>query len=99
MRSMNAGESRVHRLIQELGDTLERMQLTEYMRYLNDVWRLLWVNFLSGMARGLGIAVGFTILGAILIALIQRITVDNLPMISEFLADVVRLVQDNLGKH
>ncbi len=99
MRSSNKSESRLHRLVQELADTLERMQLAEYMRYLNDIWRLLWVNFLSGMARGLGIAVGFTILGAILVTLIQRITVDNMPMISEFLADVVRLVQENLGKH
>ncbi len=59
--------------------------------------RLLWINFLSGIARGFGMAVGFTILGAIMIAFIQRITVDNLPGIGRFLADVVRLVQENLG--
>lgn len=92
-------DARLARRIQELCLSLERLQLTEYMRYLNDVWRLLWVNFISGVARGLGMAVGFTILGAVLVTIIQRITVDNLPGIGRFLADVVKLVQDNLGKH
>lgn len=92
-------DTRLARRIQELCLSLERLQLTEYMRYLNDVWRLLWVNFISGAARGLGMAVGFTILGAVLVTILQRITVENLPGIGRFLADVVKLVQDNLGKH
>ncbi len=92
-------EARLSRRVQELCLSLEKLQLTEYMRYLNDWWRLLWVNFLSGLARGFGIAVGFSILGAILVAILQRITVENMPLLGRFLADVVRLVQENLGKH
>lgn len=91
-------EARLARRVQELCLSLEKMQLTEYMRYLNDTWRLLWVNFLSGLARGFGTAIGFTILGAIVVAILQRVTVDNLPVIGQFLADVVRVVQENLGR-
>ena len=46
--------------------------------------------------RGFGFAVGFSILGALLIVLLQRITVDNLPVIGEFLAEVIRVVERNL---
>lgn len=91
-------EARLVRRVRELCLALEKMQLTEYMRYLNDVWRLLWVNFLTGLARGFGTAIGFTILGAIAITVLQRVAVDNLPIIGRFLAQVVRIVQDNLGK-
>jgi hypothetical protein len=92
-------ETRLARRMQELSLSLEKLQLTEYMRYLNNTWRMLGLNFLSGLARGFGMAVGFTVLGAVMITVLQRITVDNLPVIGKFLADVVRLVQDNLGKH
>ncbi len=91
-------EARLARRVQELCLSLERLQLTEYMRYLNDRWRLIWVNFLSGVARGFGMAVGFTILGAIMIALLQRITVENMPIIGRYVADIVRIVQENLSK-
>lgn len=86
----------VIRKMQDLLTTLEKLQLTEYMRYLNDFKRLLLVNFVSGLARGFGSAVGFTILGAVVVVILQRVTVDNMPLIGEFVADVVRLVQVNL---
>ena len=91
-------EARLAWRVQELCHLLEKLRLTEYMRYLNDMRRLLWVSFLTGLARGFGTAIGFTILGAIAITVLQRVTVDNLPIIGRFLADVVRMVEENLGK-
>ncbi|MCL2544885.1 MAG: DUF5665 domain-containing protein [Clostridia bacterium] len=91
-------EARLARRVRELCLTLEKMRLTEYMRYVNDVRRLLWINFLTGLARGFGTAVGFTVLGAIAVTVLQRVTVHNLPIIGRFLADVVRIVQENLGR-
>ena len=91
-------EARLALRVRELCHMLEKLRLTEYMRYLNDVRRLLWINFLTGLARGFGTAIGFTILGAIAITVLQRVTVDNLPIIGRFLADVVRMVEENLGR-
>jgi hypothetical protein len=81
---------------QAMIEQMERMGLAEYVQYLSSTRRLLWTNFLGGMARGLGIAVGFSILGAILIVLVQRLAVENMPLIGNFLADVVRMVQRKL---
>ncbi len=82
--------------VERLAKNAEKLRLSEYLQYVSDTKRLLWVNFVSGVARGFGFAVGFSILGALLIVLLQRITVDNLPVIGEFLAEVIRVVERNL---
>ncbi|AFV11514.1 putative membrane protein [Thermacetogenium phaeum DSM 12270] len=79
--------------VDELSLNLERMKLAEYVELLNKPKRLLLINFISGVARGLGIAVGFTLLGALVLFILQRLVVLNLPVVSDFIATLVRLVQ------
>ncbi|MDA8096589.1 MAG: hypothetical protein C4575_08465 [Desulforudis sp.] len=83
--------------IEELAIAMEKMKLAEYVYLLKRPYRLMYINFLAGIARGLGIAIGFTILGAIVLLILQRIVMLNLPGISQFIAHIVRLVQLNLG--
>lgn len=66
---------------------------TEYVMYMQDRRRLFATNFLAGLLRGMGFAIGFSVLGAMVVVLIQRLALDNLPLIGEFLAEVVRMVQ------
>lgn len=75
---------------------LERLRLAEYVAYLEDRKRMLRVQFLMGLARGVGTAVGFTILGALLVLILQRLAEKNLPLIGDFLAELVRFVQKRL---
>lgn len=82
--------------IEKLALNMERMKLAEYVDLLDNPWRLLYINFISGVARGLGIAVGFTLLGAMLLFVLQRLAVLNLPLLSDFIAEIVRLVQIQL---
>ena len=49
-----------------------------------------------GMMRGMGFAVGFSILGAVIVVVVQRLALDHLPVIGEFFAEVVRYVQQRL---
>lgn len=74
----------------------ERMRLGEYIRFESDRRRRLWDSFWQGVARGLGVMVGFSILGALLIYILQDIAQRNLPGISAFLARVITLVQMRL---
>ena len=71
--------------VEELSLNLERMKLAEYVELLNNPKRLLFINFISGLARGLGIAVGFTLLGALVLYILQRLVVLNLPVVSDFI--------------
>lgn len=41
-------------------------------------------------------AIGFTILAALVLWFMQRLVVLNLPLIGDFIADIVRLVQHEL---
>jgi len=79
--------------IAELSIAIEKMKLAEYVSLLERPYRLLYINFLTGIARGLGIAVGFTILGAIVLYILKKLVMVNLPGISSFIATIVSLVQ------
>ena len=51
--------------IDELSLRIEGLNLAEYLEILRNPKRLLYVNFLGGLARGFGTAIGFTLLGAL----------------------------------
>lgn len=77
-------------------ESMEKLRLAEYVRYVDDKKRLFWSSFLGGMARGVGMAVGFTILGAVLVLILQDLAKHNLPVIGDFLAQIVSVVQKRL---
>lgn len=83
----------------EYRDALERKlqsMLAEFAGYLQDRKHLLWLNFCAGVMRGFGFALGFSILGAVVVWIVQRLALENLPVIGEFFAEVVRMVQIKL---
>jgi len=84
--------------VDELVLATEKIKIAEYVEYLNNTKRMLFTNFLAGIARGLGMAVGFTILGALLIYLLRQIVLLNLPLISDFIAEIVQLVTESLKR-
>ncbi|WMT43457.1 DUF5665 domain-containing protein [Paenibacillus sp. D2_2] len=75
---------------------LERSRIAQYTELLNRPWRLIWLNILSGTARGVGIAVGFTFFAATIIYVLQVLGALNLPIIGDYIADIVRIVQRQL---
>jgi len=84
--------SALQKKIEKLLLELERTRIAEYVEMLHNPGRLLWSNFIAGLARGLGTAVGFTLLGALLVYFLQRIVVWNLPLISDFIAQLIEMV-------
>ncbi len=77
-------------------DAMERLRLADYLRYVDDRRKLLWNSFWSGLARGVGMAIGFTILGAILILILQDLARHNLPLIGELLDEIMNVVQNGI---
>ena len=71
----------------------ERMRLADYVAFESDRKRRLFDAFWQGVARGLGIMVGFSVLGAAVLFILQDLARRNLPGISNFVAQVVALVQ------
>ena len=53
-----------------------------------------WRSFIEGIARGIGTAIGFSILGALLIYFLRYIVMLNLPVIGAFIRDIWEIAQN-----
>lgn len=87
---------RINGRVEDLSERVEEIGIEDYFELLKSPRRLLFTNFVLGLARGLGFAVGATILGAIFLMVLFRLADLNLPVIGEFIARMVRIVQDFL---
>ena len=83
---------RVDRLL----TALEKARLGEALDSMSSFRRLIWGSLLSGLFRGLGFMLGFTVLGALAAVLLQSLVVDNIPLIGGFLAEVVHAIEARL---
>ena len=61
--------------------SMERAKLNEYVNYLDNPKKMFFVNFIAGLARGFGASVGFTLLAAVIIYILQGVVKLNLPII------------------
>ena len=78
--------------VTHLARQMEKFNFTEYDNYLKSPRRFIFVNFLAGIIRGFGIALGATFMAALAFYLPQRLIALNLPLIGDFLAELVRIV-------
>ena len=83
----------LEKAIEELNNTLIKSNLIEISNLLGNKKKLLFNNLLAGIARGVGIGIGVTIITAILVVLLQKIVALNIPVIGEFIADIVDIVE------
>ncbi len=86
-------QTRLERQLDKVILSMERMHFEEYLRYVDDRRRQFTVNFMAGVARGLGAAVGFSILGAMVIVMLQRMAINNTGSIGSFLEEVLSALQ------
>ena len=84
------------RRLEHVAQRMEQMHLERYLRYVHNWKRRLLMDFLGGIVRGVGFSVGFTVLGALLLYILRNIALANLPVIGEFLAELVRIVEQKL---
>jgi len=79
-----------------LSVAMEKTGIAEYVDMLHNPRRLLFVNFWIGVVRGFGMAIGFTLLAALVIYLLQRLVVINMPLIGDFIAEIIEIVQNQI---
>lgn len=84
--------------LERLAQYLEKMNVAGYVELLQRPARLLFLNFAAGLARGLGIAIGATLIFALMLELMRRVILLNIPGIGEFVAEIMRIVEETNGK-
>ncbi len=82
--------------VRQISDSLERSKIAEYVDLLNHPWRLIYLNLIGGLSRGVGLAIGFTVLGAMLIYILTRSFILDLPLVGNFLGELVWIIQQYL---
>ncbi len=84
--------------LERLALDMEKSRIRDYVCYLENPRKLLFTNFLAGLARGFGASVGFTLLTALVLYVLQKVVKLDLPVISEFISNIVRIVENSIKK-
>ena len=79
--------------IDDLNKSLLESNLIDIAQLLGNRKKLLWTNLIAGISRGIGIGIGVTVITAILVLIMQKIVTLNIPVIGEYIADIVEIVQ------
>ncbi len=82
--------------MQRLSQRFEEAQITEYVQLLQRPFRMMSLNLLFGIARGIGIALGLTIFTTFVVWFLNWLGALELPIIGDFIADLVEAVQQQL---
>ena len=82
--------------LEEISERIQVLNLAEYIEMFRSPRRMLVINFVSGLARGLGIAIGATVLGAIFLIILLDLAESNIPLIAEFVARIIKIVETYL---
>ena len=80
----------IRRYLERLILIIERSRIREYMMLTDSKRRLFLINFVVGLGKGFGQAIGFTILAGIVLYLLS--TWVDLPVIGEYIAKLMNIV-------
>ncbi len=78
--------------IDNLNRNLLKSNIIEISQLLGNRKKLLLINLISGISRGIGIGIGVTLITAILVWILQKIVTLNVPVIGEYVSDIVEIV-------
>lgn len=83
--------------IEELDGNVKQLNevMTQYFKLLHNKRRLFVMNFFVGLVRGVGFTVGATAVFTMLIYLLGIVVDMNLPIISEWVADFINMVESS----
>ncbi|MBO5178806.1 MAG: hypothetical protein J6B87_00445 [Clostridia bacterium] len=94
---MSIFKSKVEQKVDEIALKLEKLKIDSYVELMSDTKKLIKKNFVAGVSKGIGMAIGFTILGAIALLLLRKIVAMNIPIIGRYVSDIAQIVEVNLS--
>lgn len=86
-------EKSLNRNLKKLNYMLVKNNIFEILEILGNKRKIFIRNLIAGISKGIGIGIGFTVLSAILIILLQKIVTLNIPIIGDYISDIVDIVE------
>lgn len=87
---------KINKKIDSINEKIERSRIFEMSYIIGSRKEIIKRNLLAGIARGVGVGIGITLISAILIYFLQRLIRLNIPVVGDYIADIVSIVQKSL---
>lgn len=79
--------------IDKLNYNLNKNKFIDLIEILGNKKEIIFRNLFSGIWKGIGIGIGVTLVTAVIIVILQKIIKLNIPIISEYITDIVEIVE------
>lgn len=79
--------------IEQLNNNFEKSNLEELTYILGNKVEIAKRNLLAGILRGVGIGIGFTLITSIILIILQKIVLLNIPVIGKYIGDIVDIIE------
>ena len=79
--------------IDNLSYNLNKNKFIDLIEVMGNKKEMIFRNLFSGLWKGIGIGIGVTLVTAIIIVILQKIIKLNIPIISEYITDIVKIVE------
>lgn len=79
--------------LNNLNYTLNKNKVMDLIEIAGNSKKYLVRNFMSGISKGIGIGIGFSVITALIVYLMQKIIRLNIPVLSQYISDIVEIVE------
>ena len=79
--------------IDKINKSLEDSKILEISYILGNKKEIIKRNLLAGIFRGMGIGIGITIVTGLIVFILRRLIMLNIPIIGDYIADIVEIVE------
>lgn len=86
----------MNKKIDDINNKLDKSQILEIPYILGNKREIIKRNLLAGISRGVGIVIGVTLISALIVYFLQYLIKLNIPVLGEYIADIVAIVEKNL---
>ena len=84
---------RIDKKIDMINEILQNSNIIELSNIVGSKKEILRRNLIAGIARGVGIGIGVTVITAVIILILRRLILLNIPVIGDYIADIVEIVE------
>ena len=89
-------KKKIDKKIDEINYKLTKSRIMEISYILGNKKEIIKRNFIAGISRGVGIGIGISLISALILYILQKIILLNIPVIGDYISDLVSIVQKNL---
>lgn len=87
---------KLNKKVDSINEKLDKSRIIEISYVLGNKKEIIKRNFLAGISRGAGIGIGITLISAVIVYFLQKIIILNIPVLGDYISDIVSIVQKNL---